>query len=343
MEKLNPLTVKVYDHSRRQVVTHLLDMCTTSGRDCGTSLAIFTKISSILQDNSIPWGNCVGFGVDNTSVNVGKHNSIMSRVLQEYRECYFMGCPCHLVHNIACHASECLQKATGLDVEDICIDTFYWFDKSSKRKGVLQEFCTFCDTHYREVVHYVSVRWLSLEHAVQRILLLYNSLQSYFRSEEESQPRFARLRNAFDDPMTEAYFLFYQAVLPTFTNVNLLLQREDPTIHLIADAIREFLKKLLSKFVKLQAIAGIENITDVDFANSSNHLSDSQVTIGFVTRNRLQHLLDAGDISINDQKKFFQGVKAFFTDATAQALKKLPFGDDVINPLYPIVPFGTFP
>ena len=130
----------------------------------------------------------------------------MHSTVQEYRECYFMGCPCHLVHNIASHASECLQRAKGFDVEDICIDTFYWFDKSSKRKGVLHEFCTFCDTHYREIMRYVSVRWLSLEHAVQRILLLYNSLQSYFRSEEESQLRFARLRNAFDDPMTEVYF-----------------------------------------------------------------------------------------------------------------------------------------
>ena len=89
LEKLNPLTVKVYDHSRRQDVTHLLDMRTTSGRDCGTSLAIFTKISFVLQDNSIPWGNCVGFGVGNTSVN----NSIMRNVLQEYREYYGLALP----------------------------------------------------------------------------------------------------------------------------------------------------------------------------------------------------------------------------------------------------------
>ena len=144
-------------------------------------LAIFTKISSILEELSIPWVKCVGFGVDNTSVNVGKHNSIMSRVKQENTNCYFMGCPCHLVHNIACHASECLQKETGFDVEDICVDAFYWFDKSSKRKGTLHDFCTFCDTCYCEVVKYVSIRWLSLEHAVERILQLYASLQSYLK------------------------------------------------------------------------------------------------------------------------------------------------------------------
>lgn len=56
------LTVKVYDHSRKQVVTHLLNMCTTSGRDCGTSLAIL--IFYVLQSHGVT----VGFGVDNTSV-----------------------------------------------------------------------------------------------------------------------------------------------------------------------------------------------------------------------------------------------------------------------------------
>ena len=119
-----------------------------------------------------------------------------------------MGCPCHLVHNIAGHASEAFQRAAGFDVEDLCVDVFYWFDKSTKRKGILREFCSFCDNDYREVVRYVSVRWLSLEKAVYRILQLYNSLQSYFRSEAESQPRFKRLAATFEKPLTEVYLLF---------------------------------------------------------------------------------------------------------------------------------------
>jgi len=49
VEKVNPLTVKIFDVERKQVVTHLLDVCTTSGRDCGTSSVIFNKIDSILD------------------------------------------------------------------------------------------------------------------------------------------------------------------------------------------------------------------------------------------------------------------------------------------------------
>ena len=139
---------------------------------------------------------------------------------------------------------------------------------------------------------YVSVRWLSLERAVYRILQLYNSLQSYFKSESESQARLKKLVVAFEEPMTEMYLLFYESVLCTFTHVNLFLQREDPSIYLVDDAIRAFLKKLLSKFVTLQAIREQDDITKLDFTNPVNHLSDHAITIGMVTKQHLQKLLN---------------------------------------------------
>ena len=145
----------------------------------------------------------------------------MTRVKEKNDTCYFMGYPCHLIHNIACHASEVFQKDCSVDIEDLCIDLYYWFDKSTKRKGILAEFCDFCDNEYREIVRHVNVRWLSLEKAVNRILQVYPSLESYFKSENESQARFGRLLTA----MTEVCLLFYQSVLPTFNNINLLLQQ----------------------------------------------------------------------------------------------------------------------
>ena len=35
---------------------------------------------------------------------------------------------------------------SGFDVEDMLVDLFYWFDKSSKRKVELEEFCSFSVT-----------------------------------------------------------------------------------------------------------------------------------------------------------------------------------------------------
>ena len=92
-----------------------------------------------------------------------------------------------MVHNTAIKAAGSFQSIIGFDVEDMMVDLFYWFDKSTKRKNKMAEYCTFCDTQYREVVKHVSTRWLSLELAIQRALTQYAALKSYFQSSDESQ------------------------------------------------------------------------------------------------------------------------------------------------------------
>ena len=63
------------------------------------------------------------------------------------------------------------------------VDTFYYFDKSTKRKNGLAEYCLFCDTEMQSILKHVSTRWLSLEMAISRVLQQYSALRSYFLSE----------------------------------------------------------------------------------------------------------------------------------------------------------------
>ena len=110
------------------------------------------------------------------------------------------------------------------------------------------------------------------------------------------------------------------------------MQREDPNIYLV---VRDFLRKLLSKFVSLRAFKNdygecIE-VTEVDYNNSANHLPSSQITIGIITKQTLNKRIEDGDISNNSKVKFLEGVKAFYLDCANQALKKLPFHDPALN------------
>ncbi|MCI4395785.1 hypothetical protein PGIGA_G00196010, partial [Pangasianodon gigas] len=75
-----------------------------------------------------------------------------------------------------------IKKISGFDVQDFCTDLAYWFKSSTKRKNMLDEFCVFCDTKYMEVLQHLSIRWLSLDLAVNRILRLYNAVKSCFRA-----------------------------------------------------------------------------------------------------------------------------------------------------------------
>uniref|UniRef100_H3B154 DUF4371 domain-containing protein n=1 Tax=Latimeria chalumnae TaxID=7897 RepID=H3B154_LATCH len=162
LEKMNLLIVHMFDINTQRAESRLLNMCATTGKDSATAAAIFDKISQALDTYSIPWANCVGFGVDNTSVNLGKKNSIMTRVKEK-----FMGCPCHLIHNMACKSAGSFTQLSGFDVEDLCVDLFYYFDKSTKRKSTLLEFSEFCDVKHRQVIEHVSTHWLNLGTAVQ--------------------------------------------------------------------------------------------------------------------------------------------------------------------------------
>ena len=131
--------------------------------------------------------------------------------------------------------------------------------------------------------------------------------------------------------MSEVYLLFYQHVLPVFTRLNLLLQREHPTIFLIPTEIRSFLKKVFSKFVTVRAIKEAQDVTEVDFTSIANQLDDTNITIGIVTKQRLKKLLDDGDISERQERIFYKAVRSFFIDTASEALQKLPFSDEVLN------------
>ena len=209
LQKMNPLTVRVFDINSSKVAMRFFDMCTTSGTDAATAEAIFTKINDVIGAQSISWTNCVGMGMDNTSVNMGRHNSIMTRVRSTNSSVYSMGCPCHIAHNTASTAAGSFRNETNFDVEDFLVDIYFWFDKSSKIKNLYKEYCSFYNIEYQNIVKHVSTRWLSLQRPVERVLKQFNSLRSYFLSESCSEARFVRLSTTFSNPMTEVYLLSF--------------------------------------------------------------------------------------------------------------------------------------
>ena len=42
---------------------------------------------------------------------------------------YFVGCPSHIIHNAAQKAA---RDVCGIDIQECCVDHYYWFDKSTK-------------------------------------------------------------------------------------------------------------------------------------------------------------------------------------------------------------------
>ena len=203
----------------------------------------------------------------------------------------------------------------------------------SERMG-FSRYCLFCDQEYQKIMKHVSTRWLSLEIAVERSLKQFTNLSSYFKSEDKSQLRFKRLRFNFTDPVTEVYILFFQSVLPWFIHSNQFLQREEPLIYLLQPQLEKLLKNVLGKFIKPTVLAASlkkhDGLLSVDYNDGANHVTDSNLVVGYLTKQAIQRLLTEGDISPHQQTTFYAAAKAFFIKVTEYLLKWCPLKDELL-------------
>ena len=181
-----------------------------------------------------------------------------------------------------------------------------------------------------------------MERADERILLQYSSLRGYFLSENapksatnsngvESEwggaKRFKRLEKAFKDPMTKVYLYFFSGILPAFKQINLLLQREDPCIHLVHSQLNRFLLQSAGKSMPVTEIKIAPQVSGIDI---DNHKAQEELFIGICTKNLLK-LFEDGEISALDKQKFFAGVLAFYSEAFSYGVEKLPINDSVLK------------
>ena len=102
----------------------------------------------------ILWSNCIAFGVDNTSVNIGRHKSLIVEARKKSECVVLMGCPCHIAHNTARKSTKafCNHLLEHFDVEELLVDIYFHFNHSSKRKNLLAEFNSFCDQNYCKII-----------------------------------------------------------------------------------------------------------------------------------------------------------------------------------------------
>lgn len=332
LEKMNPAIITIFDVNRSHTVDiKFYDMCMTTGEHAGMAKTIFAAINDKLEKDNIPWTNCVAVGVDNTNTNIGSRNSIKSRVLSYNPATYFNGCPCHLAHIAASKGNDAYVRTTGFNAEDLAIDLYYWFEKSTKRKGVLNDFYGFCDMEYSNLIRHVSVRWLSLEAAVYRCLQKHEGLKSYFLSADHSEARFRRLKAIYEtDPQAEIHLLVISSILPIFTHFNLQMQREDPCIHLLYPAIKSLCKRIAQRIVKPEVLVSTSPL-NIELADCNTYLSTDDIFIGAVAKNKLKAALDNGDMTERQVDNVRSGVLEYLKASLSYIYRKFPVNEPVIT------------
>ena len=82
----------------------------------------------------------LGLSLDNTSVNMGKHNSIQSHALVKNPSVYIMGCPCHIMHNAA-HKADSAFQCVSNDVKLIVMCSSTHVFLSYRKQDLIVRIC----------------------------------------------------------------------------------------------------------------------------------------------------------------------------------------------------------
>ena len=260
---------------------------------------------------------------------VGAHNSLASHFKAKNPETYVLGCPCHLAHIAASRAHDEFAKIIGISAEELLIDQYYWFDKSTKRKGILLEYMQFCNQEYGKILKHSSTRWLSLERCVQRTLEKYTGLKSYFLSEDAGDARFKRLQKAFENPLTEVSLFFHNASIPLFTNFNKLLQSDEPSIHIVYDSVIKLANTLGNRVIKVEVMK--KPLNEINLQDPTIYIPLAEIHLGGTTKFTLQRLLNQGEISQTAYTRFLTAAHEYFKAAFQYVLSKFPITDELLK------------
>lgn len=317
--------------STGHVTTAFLDFAVCNQ---ATAHNTFERIDEKMKLYDINWSKCVAFSSDNASVMIGKNNSIYTRIGDSNPDVYPVGCACHLAHLCA----KKVANQLSVNVEQLVIDLYYHFDKSSKRKEIFQSYQVFCDVETRKILKHSSTRWLSLMKCIDRVLRQYDTLKSYFSSclsekkasdKNKKKSKIAILAEQLNDAITKVYMLFLHSVLPVFDSFTALLESEEPLIHKVRECIMKLVKELLGRFVNMQCIhEAKDSLLDIDYEDPTLQLRDRQLRIGFATRQFIQKEDLEGT---SDVKKFYQEVRSFFIRALNYVTEMFPHDDVVVN------------
>ena len=181
----------------------------------------------------------------------------------------------------------------------------------------------FCNQDYLAVLKHLSVRWLSLERCIERANGRFESLKSYFLSESFSDDRFIRLYQKFINPLLKPTLIFQQSSIELLTHFNLLLQRDEPSIHILKNSTDALGRKIGNRIIRPEIMRGISSITELDLNEDSIFKDNSTIFLGGTTKTELLRLLNEGDISQQEFDLFYSAAHMYYTRALYYIINNL--------------------
>ncbi len=295
-----------------------------------TAVHIFEAIKDVLVKYGLEFSNLVSFASDTCNVMKGVRNGVSAKIRQEQPKVLDIHCICHVV-------SLCVKsavKALPIKIDEILVDIYYHFHNSVKSIASLKEYAEFCDVEFKVILKHCDTRWLSLRRSINRAIEMWDPLLSYFTSHPEVE-KAGRVRTNYSnlsDPFNKLWMLFLHNTLIIFDTYNIYFQSTKmATIHKLHSHSERLLKNVLTYFVKSSVIrVKAHNLTEIDYSNPINQLSDEDVFIGDDTTAFLLNSIENEGLSANN---FYKHVRSFYEAFVNKLISKFDFKSQIFQSL----------
>ncbi|EEZ98954.1 hypothetical protein TcasGA2_TC004808 [Tribolium castaneum] len=285
--------------------------------------SLFNIIIKLLKDNKIDLKDMLGFAADNASVMMGHISGIKARFHELNPNIFVLGCTCHSLHLAASAACSKIPK----DLEEFVRNLYNYFSNSPKRINQLEEFQKFLDLKPFKMIRPCQTRWLSLQAVMDRIILLWDSLQLHF-----TNFLFESLRNALDcetklleglrNPVYKMYLLFLSYILGIVNQIILQFQSEGTQIHLLYNKFTALYNTVLRNYIKKSVIDKTE-LPKIALANPDYFVELDNLYMGANVDLFIQQI----NIDATEDQKFRTNILSFYIELANQIRKRFNFED----------------
>ncbi|CAF4030934.1 unnamed protein product, partial [Rotaria sordida] len=143
-----------------------------------TANKLFFNIKYVLESNELKLEQLSSIGSDNTNVNIGQHHSVFVLFNQLVPGLIQGNCYCHICHNSVKHGNDHLL----FDIESAMLKIYAHFSRSSVRLEELSNYFDFIEQEQKVILQHIRLRWLSLLQSIERLIIVYPGVKSYFLS-----------------------------------------------------------------------------------------------------------------------------------------------------------------
>ena len=189
-------------------VTYIIDFFENADESAD---GMFTYLKNTMDSLQLDWKRVSRLSAD---CNFGEKHSLYTNVRTQNDGIIKANCSAHIVHNTLKFALENLN----VDIENIVLKIYSHFSMPAKRRETLKEFYIFVETE----IEILLLWWLSLHPCIERILLSWKALSSYFLSRpvecSKQLLKFLMIDNESTEipRLIEMYLIFSQHVMEIF-------------------------------------------------------------------------------------------------------------------------------